>query len=216
MASDDLYCYLLHVYWSVCFTTYSRQAWLIENIQCTSIFALRSFDGPPWRCERRKSVRGEYCLRRLRREVSTIASFYRSDIASILVIPGLSIKLQILDLSLNNQRSISTAMIINHKYTQTIRCILGTKQRNETTQYHSENFQEMVEFKLGAPASEPDDIPMCHSDLIIIINQKLKKSTFCIRLFPVYERPLFWVGVLVCMLSLATLDYLLDLSHIVW
>ena len=103
VASDDLYCYLLHVYWSVCFTTYSRQAWLIENIQCTSIFALRSFDGPPWRCERRKSVRGEYCLRRLRREVSTIASLHRSDIASILVRPGLSIKLQILDLSLNNQ-----------------------------------------------------------------------------------------------------------------
>ena len=33
---------------SICLlTTHNRQTWLIENIQCTSNFALQSFDGPP-------------------------------------------------------------------------------------------------------------------------------------------------------------------------
>ena len=55
------FCYLIHVYRSVCFTTHSRLTRWIQNIQWTSILALQ-LDGPPWRCERRTSVRGEYSL----------------------------------------------------------------------------------------------------------------------------------------------------------
>ena len=40
--------------------THSRQTRLIQNNQCTSTFALWSLDVPPWRYERRTSVRGEY------------------------------------------------------------------------------------------------------------------------------------------------------------
>ena len=36
VASDVLYWYLIHVYWSVCFTAHSRQTRLLQNIQCTS------------------------------------------------------------------------------------------------------------------------------------------------------------------------------------
>ena len=60
VASDGLYCNLRHVNWSVCFTTHSRQTRLMQNIQCTSIFVLRSLDGLPRRCERRTSVWREY------------------------------------------------------------------------------------------------------------------------------------------------------------
>ena len=53
VASDGLYwvilcCYPIHVYRSVCFKTQSRQPRLIQNFQCTSIFALWSFDVPSW------------------------------------------------------------------------------------------------------------------------------------------------------------------------
>ena len=39
LASDGLYCYLIHVYWSVCFTTHSRQTRWLQNIQCTLIYS---------------------------------------------------------------------------------------------------------------------------------------------------------------------------------